>query len=185
MSDHSISPRREVTGHEMQRHQAEVRKLNTAKGWYDEKVPFLQAMALLLTEVNEAHDASHSEGHQAFGAELADIYIRLLDDCERYGVDLVTATDIYRFPVRATTGLIDTDLWFLIAPIVNAIEAYRVHGVDLDDRVRTRDQALLCADLPQPRSGLPELLGGPRQGAFDTKMVKNWTRPYRHGGKHA
>ena len=36
-----------------------------------------------LTEVNEAHDAYHDEDHKAFAAELADIYIRLLDDCER------------------------------------------------------------------------------------------------------
>lgn len=184
MSDHSISPRREVTGHEMQRHQAEVRKLNTAKGWYDEKVPFLQAMALLLTEVNEAHDASHSEGHRAFGAELADIYIRLLDDCERYGVDLVTATDIYRFPVRATTGLIDTDLWFLIAPIVNAIEAYRVHGVDLDDRVGPEIKRCF-AQIYHNLEAVCRSYSVDLAGAFDTKMVKNWTRPYRHGGKHA
>ena len=184
MSDHSFSPRREVSGFEMQRHQAEVRKLNTAKGWYDEKVPFLQAMALLLTEVNEAHDAYHDEDHKAFAAELADIYLRLLDDCERYHVDLVTATDIYRFPVRATTGEIDSDLWFLVAPIVNAMEAYRIEALDYEDKAGSeirRAFAQIYHNLEAICRGYAVDLSA----AFGTKMLKNWTRPYRHGGKHA
>ena len=175
---------RELTQHEMTRHQAEVRKLNTTKGWYDQPVPFIQAMGLLLTEVNEAHDAKHSETHQQFASELADVYIRLLDDCSRYSVDLVTAADIYRFPVRATTGEIDTDLWFIIAPIVNAIEAYRIEGLDYEDKAGSEIRRAF-AQIYHNLEAICRSYGVDLAAAFDTKMAKNWTRPYRHNNKFA
>jgi NTP pyrophosphatase (non-canonical NTP hydrolase) len=175
---------RELSAHQIQRHQAEVKKLNTEKGWYDQPVPFIQAMALLLTEINEAHDAKHSESHQAFGSELADVYIRLLDDCSRFGVDLVTATDIYRFPVRATTGEIDTDLWFVIAPIVNAIEAYRVEGLGFEDKAGPEIRRTF-AQIYHNLEAVCRTYAVDLELTFGLKMAKNWTRPYRHGGKLA
>lgn len=82
------------------------------KGWYDKPVSFLEAMALLHSEVSEAVEAYreheldpfHSVGHivsaedeapvryavkpEGVGSELADVFIRLLDDCARFHVDL-------------------------------------------------------------------------------------------------
>lgn len=85
--------------------QTEIKNLNTQKGWYDKPVPFLQAMMLLVTEVAEAAEAWRQWGledrtaqcrcpdpahtkPEGVGSEFADIFIRLLDDCERWGIDL-------------------------------------------------------------------------------------------------
>jgi NTP pyrophosphatase (non-canonical NTP hydrolase) len=87
----------------------EVYALNVDKGRYDEAVPFYQAMALLHSEVSKAVEAYRSweledatstavdQGEygpdalpkpEGVGSEFADILIRLLDDCVRYGIDL-------------------------------------------------------------------------------------------------
>jgi NTP pyrophosphatase (non-canonical NTP hydrolase) len=93
--------------------QAEVRKVNEEKGWWDEPVTFERAIANLHGEVSEAWEAWRKWGTddateefvpgsvgamdavfqppepEGVGSEFADILIRLLDDCERFGVDLV------------------------------------------------------------------------------------------------
>lgn len=89
---------------------AEVTEWCHDKGWYDTPVSFLEAMALLTTEVSEACE-EYREGRDqtavrgatriwwkpwkrrrgklnGVGAEFADVLIRLLDDCGRYGYDL-------------------------------------------------------------------------------------------------
>lgn len=91
----------------LQSMQLEVVAVNKDRGWYDEDVPFFQAMALLHSEVSEAVEAyrnwgtedatsqaiDQGEGHalpkpEGVGSEFADILIRLLDDCARWGIDL-------------------------------------------------------------------------------------------------
>jgi NTP pyrophosphatase (non-canonical NTP hydrolase) len=86
---------------------AEVVDFCKRKGWYDEDVPFPQSMVLLHSEVTEAfeawrqwgladmtgdchHESAADLAHkpEGVGSEFADILIRLLDDCARYGVDL-------------------------------------------------------------------------------------------------
>jgi NTP pyrophosphatase (non-canonical NTP hydrolase) len=88
--------------------QAEVIDFCRMKGWYDKPVSFGEAMALLHSEVSEAleawrewgledwTDSQSEEEEQAdilpkpegVGSEFADVFIRLLDDCARFGVDL-------------------------------------------------------------------------------------------------
>lgn len=83
--------------------QQEVVRDNTARGWYDRDVPIAQALLLLHTEVSEAaeayrkwgfDDATHIDGigpnpkPEGVASEFADVLIRLLDDCARYGYDL-------------------------------------------------------------------------------------------------
>jgi NTP pyrophosphatase (non-canonical NTP hydrolase) len=85
--------------------QKEVREVNIRMGWYEKPVPFLQAMMLLVTEVAEAAEAWRQWGTddqtpnvnrqqikkpkpEGVGSEFADIFIRLLDDCERFDIDL-------------------------------------------------------------------------------------------------
>jgi len=87
--------------------QSRVVSLNYDKGWYDKEVSFGEAMALLHSEVSEALEAYRHWGTddatskaldfgagdripkpEGVGSEFADILIRLLDDCERFGIDL-------------------------------------------------------------------------------------------------
>lgn len=88
----------------------EVEVFENAKGWYDQPVTFLERMMLLTTEVAEAveafrnwgtddetepgyfPDGSNYDGSrpkpEGVGSEFADIFIRLLGDCRRWGIDL-------------------------------------------------------------------------------------------------
>ena len=98
--------------------QAEILEVNTAVGWAGPGSPdktFGDCMMLLVTEVAEAMEAYRKWGTddatsitaefdtrngsfyperyplpkpEGVGSELADVFIRLLDDCARYGVDL-------------------------------------------------------------------------------------------------
>ena len=93
-----------VTLEEMQ---LEVTKNNKAHGWYDTTRTFGDDVSLLHTEVSEMYEAFRrwgvddatgpvtGLGHQrtlpkpeGVGSEVADVFIRLLDTCERYGIDL-------------------------------------------------------------------------------------------------
>lgn len=101
----------------LQAMQAEVAAVNEANGWYEDDRTVGDDIALLHSEVSEALEAFRDHGlddatavyvgHAAefahvpavaatltplkpegFGSELADVLIRLLDTCERRGVDL-------------------------------------------------------------------------------------------------
>lgn len=88
--------------------QAEIREVNTANGWHDgTERPFGDDIALLHTEVSEMYEAFRQWGMddatgpvtglgyqrtlpkpEGVGSEAADVLIRLLDTCDRYGIDL-------------------------------------------------------------------------------------------------
>ena len=84
--------------------QAEVLEVNTANGWSGPGSPaktFGDCMALLHSEVSEALEAYRVWGTadatgrilgeskpEGVGSEFADVFIRLLDDCDRWGIDL-------------------------------------------------------------------------------------------------
>jgi hypothetical protein len=89
--------------------QAEVLRVNIRNGWFETERTVGDDLALLHSEVSEALDAYRAHGFdditgealptplgdttipkpEGFGSELADVLIRLLDTCERRGVDLV------------------------------------------------------------------------------------------------
>jgi hypothetical protein len=176
---------RELSHLDIHNHQARVYDLNKAKGWYDEPVPFIQAMGMLVTEIDEAKHAYEEVGvTHDFNAEMADIYIRLLDDAARYHFDLSTAVDIYRFGSFESGSCIDSDLWLLISPIVKAIEAYRKHGLGFEDTAGSEIRKAL-AEVYYALEFVCRGYGVDLLKAFDLKMTVNWTRPYRHGDKKA
>lgn len=90
--------------------QSEIHVVNVTNGWYDgEPRPFGDDISLLHTEVSEMYEAyrqwgmddatptfpTHHTGDIPFhpkpegvGSEAADVLIRLLDTCDRHGIDL-------------------------------------------------------------------------------------------------
>lgn len=93
---------------------AMVNSVNRDNGWHDDERPFSADIALLHSEVSEAYEAyrdyggvedqtrptaefiaEHGVGVHGLpkplgvGSEMADVFIRLLDTCSRYDIDLV------------------------------------------------------------------------------------------------
>lgn len=73
--------------------QRQIREVNEANGWFDQDRPFSADIALLHSEVSEAYEGYRNGDTANVHEEMADVFIRLLDTCERWGVDLVTETE--------------------------------------------------------------------------------------------
>jgi len=81
----------------------DVRKLNESKGWRSLNLSFGEYIALLHSELSEALEAWREHGAEditkvtssvqlpkpeGVGSEFADVFIRLLDTCDVFGIDL-------------------------------------------------------------------------------------------------
>lgn len=178
--------------------QLKVHECNSAKGWLDKPVSFLEAMALLGTEISEAWGSVELWSYplqgcsvtEATASELADVYIRLLDDCSRFGVDLgreveQSLAEFTRFPLVPVMWGFAVYCLALFSRLRDIIEAYRSHGLGADGTVVHEDIARafgllylqLQATCDDHDIDLPK--------AFEAKMAVNWERPYRHGNKIA
>lgn len=167
---------------------AEVLEWCQAKGWYDKPVSFGEAMALLHSEVSEALEAwrlwgtmdatrlDRSRGKpEGAGSEFADILIRLLDDCARFGCDLaLQVSDLDWRPEDASTGSFGEKMDDLHILIARASELH-LRGSD-GWRVAFADILILL-------QALCERYGVDLAAEYERKMAYNRTRPWRHGNK--
>lgn len=183
---------------------AEVRALNTEKGWRTGDNTLGDYIALIHTEIAEATEAyrdhrladatrppcgragvtescpDHGPGKpEGVGAELADVLIRLIDLC-----------DVHEFT------LFDMDCELAdVAPIhVSAINTpYELgtfgdhmawlHGC-ADEVWQTRNRnAPYGAYLLRALVTVAEKYGIGLAAEYTRKMAYNWTRPFQHGGR--
>lgn len=185
-----------ISGVEHARNQEYVHRVNVDKGWYDQPVSFLEAMALLMTEVVEVSDAYNTDGllggwqsRPQMTSEFADCYIRLVDDASRFVVDLGVVVDIYKHSYeQRKAGSFDGVCMQLIRRIRDAVEAYRTEGLESigggDLVAGTETRKHLAYFFLQLQDTCDEF-GVDLMSAFNLKMAVNEARPYRHGGKHA
>lgn len=166
-------------------YQTEIHACNVAKGWYDKPVSFIEATGLLMTEVIEANDARQDLPQMA--SEFADCYIRLADYCFRFGLNLASVLSAYRR--RNVDGYgADQLSVHLIRCLRDAIEAYRSHGlqsIGAGDFIAGPEIAAALANFYYQLEYTCELYGIDLMKAVDAKILVNWKREYRHGGKHA
>jgi NTP pyrophosphatase (non-canonical NTP hydrolase) len=182
----------QISGVEHARNQEYVHRVNVDRGWYDKPVSFLEAMALLMTEVVEVSDAYAEEGllggwaaRGQMTSEFADCYIRLVDDASRFMVDLSVVVDTYRHGYeQRKANSFDGMCMQLVRRIRDAIESYRTEGLDDRGGVTTETRKHLAYFFLQLQDTCDEL-GVNLMQAFNIKMAINETRPYRHGNKHA
>jgi NTP pyrophosphatase (non-canonical NTP hydrolase) len=181
-----------ISGVEHAANQEYVHRVNVDRGWYDKPVSFLEAMALLMTEVVEVSDAHAEEGllggwaaRGQMTSEFADCYIRLVDDSSRFMVDLGIAVDTYRHSYeQRKSSSFDGVCMQLIRRIRDAIESYRIEGLGIHGEVSGETKKHLAYFFLQLQDTCDEF-GVNLMSAFNLKMAINETRPYRHGNKHA
>jgi NTP pyrophosphatase (non-canonical NTP hydrolase) len=174
----------------------EVLEWCQSKGWYDKPVSFGEAMALLHSEVSEAIEAWRKWGladstdpvdepnctpkPEGVGSEFADILIRLLDDCGRFGVDL--EDEVRRHAGRY--GLHDSFLENMNALhglIALASMGYELDGPDAVLAGAGADWRVQFAAIYVFLRQCCETYGIDLQAEYERKMTYNRTRPYRHG----
>lgn len=182
-----------ISGVEHARNQEYVHRVNFEKGWYAKPVTFLDAMALLTTEIAEVRDAYEDEGllggwqaQSHMCSEFADIYIRLVDDASRFGVNLGLAVDIYKHsyePHKATS--FDGVCMQLLRRVRDLCESYRIYGLNEAGHVCNDDTHRKFAHMFLQLQDTCDEYGVDLMKAFDAKMAVNTQRAWRHGNKHA
>ena len=175
--------------------EAEVLQYCKDMGWYDEDVPFEQAMALLHEEAAEAGAAWRKHGledmteelrgyqhglpkPEGVGSEFADILIRALDDSTRYDLglaDLIVSRG-GRFGLAEEFLVNINTLHGLIARASMAWDARPDHFYQPGPCV---------ADVVRFTMQLCERYGIDLAAEYARKMAYNKTREYRHGDKRA
>jgi NTP pyrophosphatase (non-canonical NTP hydrolase) len=177
--------------------QAEVEQVNRDKGWYDQPVPFEQALALLHEEAAEAGHAWRDYGladatktpwsfndepgnvrlpkPEGVGSELADVLIRWLDYDARFGM-----TGIEYLEEDPHVFALDADFLTNICTL---------HGLIAE--VWTAQHT--CYE--SPASAFAAILkfvmelsadcGVNLEAEYERKLAYNRIRPYRHGNRRA
>jgi NTP pyrophosphatase (non-canonical NTP hydrolase) len=179
----------------------EVDEYQKQMGWGP--VSFPEAMALLHSEVSEALEAWRDHGFEDYtgyvivtgglptrvdnpkpegvGAEFADVLIRLLDDCNRFGVDIEKRFSEFdgRFGINDSFAVNLNTLHMMIAKVSMCWEDEN-SGPVLNEWWNWQHViTYVLVFLWQ----LCEHYGIDLEAEYERKMAYNRTRPYRHGGK--
>lgn len=181
-----------ISAVEHAKNQEYVHRVNVEKGWYDKPVSFLEAMALLMTEVVEVNDAYYAEGLRGgwaaqpqMASEFADCYIRLVDDASRFNMDLGVSVDIYKHSYeRRSAFTFDAVCMQLVRRIRDAIESYRKEGCHPNGNMHADTKKHLAYFFLQLQDTADDYAVHLMK-AFEEKMAINVTREYRHGKKFA
>lgn len=174
------------------------------KGWYDKPSVFGEHMALLHSEVSEAVEAWRVRGLDSWdvlrelpgaddgtvakpegvASELADVFIRLLDDLGRYGVTLPTRD--FKWILSGGTSLANM--------IATVVKGWSKPELSFLEDMNMLHQAIARA-IPVPEIGclldlvLIRLLaacgkyGIDLEAEYERKMAYNRTRAKYHGTK--
>jgi len=156
-----------------------VREINAGNGWDKptwENLP--GKLAMVFTEINEAHEEFDPSASTAFSLELADIAIRLLDCLESVWPGQWTL----RQPGPGMPGSlkdcgIAEQLWAIVDRVSEALEAWR-HDNGMDTQI-CLEQALRAV---REVSGI---YGINLRGWIDVKLDRNAQRGYLHGKKNS
>ena len=184
--------------------QAEVHVVNREKGWFDQPVPFAQALALLHEEAAEAghawrdhgladatsytehvpHGGGTSEGcpgcfsepkPEGVGSELADVLIRWLDYEARFKMD----SQEY---LEADPHVFALDENFLVN--INTLHGLIADVTHAHDTSYESPQQAFASVL-QFTQELAAHCAIDLEAEYTRKLAYNRTRPYRHGNRRA
>lgn len=171
---------------------AEIMDNNIRLGWYENVATFPEAMAMLHSEVSEALEAWRQWGlddatdygdpaypdpdpdpepkPEGAGSEFADIFIRLLDDAQLFGVNMEAAARSIRIPLEGSTFPADMNT---LHDLISAASR------DITQWGFEENAAAILVFLRQ----LCGKYGIDLAAEYERKMSYNRTRSYRHGGK--
>ena len=186
---------RHFSGVEHASNQEYVHRVNVKNGWYDRPVSFLEAMALMMTEVVEIGDAGlgvksgSSKADPQMASEFADCYIRLVDNAVRFDADLSVIIDAYQhsYTKRAYWSF-DGMCMQLMRRVRDAVEAYRKEGPQSTSAGKFGlgpDTRKALAHFYLQLQDTCDDFGVSLPDEFSRKMAVNETRGYRHGNKFA
>lgn len=161
-----------------------TREINTANGWNpvtkkdweedENRIPAI--LALIHSEINEAHEQYIADNIDELATEFADVEIRVLDCCGGLVSDF-EACVMFAWDM-GTLVPEDTNLAFMVAHqlVTRALEHYRDNepGLFLGELAKlyvfNRCFAIHTFQLDM-------------EAAVESKLEKNRQRSYRHGGK--
>jgi NTP pyrophosphatase (non-canonical NTP hydrolase) len=174
------------------------------KGWYDKPSVFGEHMALLHSEVSEAVEAWRIRGLDSWdvlretpgaddgtaakpegvGSELADVFIRLLDDLGRYGVTLPTrdfrwilsgGTSLANMTATVSMDWSNPETSFL--EDMNALHQAIARAVEVPELGCMLDLVLIRLLAACGKYGID------LEAEYERKMAYNRTRAKYHGAK--
>jgi hypothetical protein len=184
---------------------AEVREVNTALGWRDERKSFGDCIALIHSELSEALEAyrdhrladatgpvrpifgseedefgnypiiARTAKPEGVGSELADVLIRVLDTADMFGLPLIEP-DHELLDVTPFVGP-------FVGPRSDGVESFGDHVAWLHLHA---GYLWSGGDAPRMLRALvtvAEKYGFDLTAEYERKIAYNRTRPYQHGGR--